>query len=382
MKIKEVNTYFVRPRWGFVEIITDDGLSGWGEAVLEGHASAVLSCVLEMKDYLIGEDPSQIEGLWEKMYRAGFYRGGGVLMSAISGIDQALWDIKGKVFNAPVYELMGGKCRDKMKVYSWIGGDRPSDVGKAAKEKQKEGFKAIKMNATEELQMIDSYDKIDAVLERVAAIREACGKYFGIAIDFHGRVHKPMAKVLSKKLEEFDPMFIEEPVLCENMETFKELALTSNIPIATGERLFSKWDFKRLLTMGGVDIIQPDLSHAGGITEVKKIAAMAESYDVALAPHCPLGPIALSACLNVDATSYNAVIQEQSIGIHYNVGKSVLDYVHNKDDFKFNDGFVELPRIPGLGVEVNKELVIEENKNPHNWKNPVWHHEDGSVAEW
>ena len=382
MKITQVNTYFVRPRWGFVEIVTDNGLTGWGEAVLEGHASAVLARVQEMKDYLIGADPTRIEDLWSTMYRAGFYRGGGVLMSAISGIDQALWDIKGKFFGAPVYELMGGRCRDRMKVYSWIGGDRPSDVGAAAKEKMDAGFKAIKMNATEELQMIDSYDKIDAVLERVAAIRESCGKYFGIAIDFHGRVHKPMAKVLAKKLEEFDPMFIEEPVLCEHMEDFKEIAAACNIPIATGERLFTKYDFKRLLNAGGVDIIQPDLSHAGGITEVKKIASMAEAYDVALAPHCPLGPIALAACLNVDATSYNAVIQEQSIGIHYNVGKTVLDYVHNKKDFDFVDGFVELPRIPGLGVEVNKELVIEENKTPHNWKNPVWHHADGSVAEW
>ena len=372
MKITNVSTYFVRPRWGFVEIETDTGITGWGEAVLEGHASAVLACVNEMKDYLIGNDPSEIEGIWETLYRAGFYRGGGVLMSAISGIDQALWDIKGKVFGSPVYELMGGKCRNKMKVYSWIGGDRPSDVGKAALEKKNAGFEAIKMNATEELQMIDSYDKIDAVLERVSAIRESCGKHFGIAIDFHGRVHKPMAKVLAKKLEEFDPMFIEEPVLCENMEVFKEIAAVCNVPIATGERLFSKYDFKRLLSVGGVDIIQPDLSHAGGITEVKKIAAMAEAYDVALAPHCPLGPIALAACLNVDATSYNAVIQEQSIGIHYNVGKSVLDYVKNQEDFKFTDGYVALPRLPGLGVEVNKELVIEENKTPHNWKNPVW----------
>ena len=382
MKITAVNTYFVRPRWGFVEIKTDSGFTGWGEAVLEGHAAAVLACVKEMSDYLTGQDPADIEGLWSTMYRAGFYRGGGVMMSAISGIDQALWDIKGKVFGAPAYELMGGKCRDSIKVYSWIGGDRPADVGTAAKEKMEQGFKAVKMNATEELQMIDSFDKIDAVLERVSAIRESCGKYFGIAIDFHGRVHKPMAKTLAKKLEEFDPMFIEEPVLCENMEYFPEIAAACNSPIATGERLFSKYDFKRLLKTGGVDIIQPDLSHAGGVTEVKKIAAMAEAYDVALAPHCPLGPIALAACLTVDATSYNAVIQEQSIGIHYNVGKSVLDYVNNKDDFKFVDGYVELPKKPGLGVEVNRELVIEENKSPHNWKNPVWHHADGSVAEW
>lgn len=382
MKIKEINTYYVRPRWGFVEIITEDGCSGWGEAVLEGHAHTVLACVEEMKDYLIGAEAGNIEDIWNVLYRAGFYRGGGVLMSAIAGIDQALWDVKGKYYNAPVYELLGGRCHEKMKVYSWIGGDRPTDVGNAAKEKQEAGFCAIKMNATEELQMVDSYEKIDQVLERVAAIREKCGKYFGIAIDFHGRVHKPMAKILAKKLEEFDPMFIEEPVLYEHMENFKEIAAACNIPIATGERLYSRYDFKRLLQAGGVDIIQPDLSHAGGITEVKKIAAMAEAYDVALAPHCPLGPIALSACLNVDAVSYNAVIQEQSIGIHYNVGKSVLDYVKNKKDFEFIEGYVKLPQIPGLGVEVDKNLVLKENENPHNWKNPVWRHEDGSVAEW
>ena len=382
MKIKEINTYFVRPRWGFVEIITDQGLSGWGEAVLEGHAGTVLACVHEMEDYLIGADPAHIEDIWTVLYRAGFYRGGGVMMSAISGIDQALWDIKGKYFNAPVHELMGGSCRNKMRVYSWIGGDRPTDVGAAAREKMEAGFTAVKMNATEELQFIDSYDKIDAVLERVDAIRLSCGKDFGIAIDFHGRVHRPMAKILAKKLEAYDPMFIEEPVLCENMECFREIAAACQIPIATGERLYSKWDFKRLFQMGGVDIIQPDLSHAGGITEVKKIASMAEAHDVDLAPHCPLGPIALSSCLQVDATCYNAVIQEQSMGIHYNVGRSVLDYVDNPEDFRFVDGYVKLPTKPGLGVEVNKELVLEENRTPHNWKNPVWRHEDGSVAEW
>lgn len=382
MKITEVNTFFVRPRWGFVEIVTDEGLTGWGEPVLEGHTATVLTCVQEMKGYLIGRNPQDIEDIWTTIYRAGFYRGGGVLMSALSGIDQALWDIKGKIFDAPAWQLMGGKCRDKMRVYSWIGGDRPSDVGSAALEKKKAGFTAIKMNATEELQIVDTYDKIDAVAERVAAIRETCGKYFGIAVDFHGRVHRPMAKLLAKELEQFDLMFIEEPVLCEHMEYFHEIANSCNIPIATGERLFSIYDFKRLLHAGGVSIIQPDLSHAGGITSVKKIAAMAEAYDVALAPHCPLGPVALSSCLQVDATSYNAFIQEQSIGIHYNVGKSVLDYIKNPEDFQFVDGYVDLPKGPGLGTVINRELVVEENKNPHNWKNPVWRHKDGSIAEW
>ena len=381
MRIAEVNTYAVRPRWGFVEIVTDDGYTGWGEAILEGHCSSVLSCVQEMKDYLIGADAGKIEDIWTTLYRAGFYRGGGVLMSAISGIDQALWDIKGKRFGVPVHELLGGACRDRMRVYSWIQGATPEEMGADALKKKALGFTSIKMNATNECQIVDSYDKIDAVLEKVAAVRQAVGKGFGIAIDFHGRVHKPMAKVLAKKLEEFDPMFLEEPVLCEHMEYFPEIAAACNIPLATGERLFSKYDFKRLLQIGGIDIVQPDLSHAGGISEVRKIAAMAEAYDVALAPHCPLGPLALASCLTVDAVCYNAVIQEQSLG-EYAPGHSVLEYVKNADDFRFVNGFAKLPSIPGIGAEINKELVLEESKTPHNWKNPVWRHEDGSIAEW
>lgn len=260
MKITKLQTWLVRPRWAFIEISTDAGISGWGEPVLEGRAATVCECIHEMEPYLIGADPMKIEDLWTVLFRGGFYRGGGILMSAISGIDQALWDIKGKYFNVPVWQLMGGSCRDKMRVYSWVGGDRPADVGRAALEKKKQGFTAIKMNGTDELQFLDSYAKIDALLERVASVRESCGKDFGIAIDFHGRVHKPMAKIVAKKLEEFDPMFIEEPVLCDNMEYFPEIAAACNIPIATGERLFTKYDFKRLLAIGGVDIVQPDLS--------------------------------------------------------------------------------------------------------------------------
>ena len=382
MKITKLELLKVRPRWMFLKMYTDTDLVGLGEPVLEGHCTSVEAVVREFEDYLIGKDPMQIEHHVQALYRGGFYRGGGILMSAISGIDQALWDIKGKYFNVPVWQLMGGSCRDKMRVYSWVGGDRPADVGRAALEKKQQGFTAIKMNGTDELQFLDSYAKIDALLERIASVRESCGKDFGIAIDFHGRVHKPMAKIVAKKLEEFDPMFIEEPVLCDNMEYFPEIAAACNIPIATGERLFTKYDFKRLLAIGGVDIVQPDLSHAGGLTECKKIAAMAEAHDVALAPHCPLGPVALASCLNLDATCYNAAIQEQSIGIHYNEGRSVLDYALNPEDFKFVNGFVSLPQKPGLGVEVNKALVEEEGQTPHSWKNPVWRHEDGSVAEW
>jgi len=382
MKITKLETFIVPPRWLFLKIETDEGISGWGEPVVEGRAGTVKAAVEELSEYLIGKDPLRIEDHWQTMYRSGFYRGGPILMSAIAGIDQALWDIKGKFYNAPVSDLMGGAARDSIRVYSWIGGDRPSDVGEAAKEKAEAGFTAIKMNGTEELQYIDSYKKIDEVLERVAAVREAVGNDFGIGIDFHGRVHKPMAKILAKELEQFRPMFIEEPVLSQNNEALREVARATNIPIATGERMFSRWDFKKVLEEGYVDIIQPDLSHAGGITECKKIFAMAEAYDVAVAPHCPLGPIALAACLQVDATSHNAVIQEQSLGIHYNQGSDLLDYLNDPQVFEYKDGYVDMLQNPGLGVSINEEFVRKQAEIGHNWKNPVWRHKDGSIAEW
>lgn len=382
MKITGYELFKVPPRWLFLKLETDEGLVGWGEPVIEGKAATVETAVHEMMTYIIGKDALRIEDHWQTMYRAGFYRGGPILMSAIAGIDQALWDLKGKYYNAPVYQLLGGACRDSIRVYSWIGGDRPSDVGQAAKSIVDAGFTAVKMNGTEELQYIDSYEKIDQVLERVAAIRESVGKYVGIGVDFHGRVHKPMAKILAKELEPFKLMFIEEPVLSENNEALREIARHTNIPIATGERMFSRWDFKSLLADGYVDIIQPDLSHAGGITECKKIASMAEAYDVALAPHCPLGPIALAACLQVDATAHNAFIQEQSLGIHYNQGSDLLDYIVDGSVFAYKDGFVQIPQGPGLGIEVNEAHVRKMATIGHQWQNPVWRHKDGSIAEW
>ncbi|MGZ9815251.1 galactonate dehydratase [Peribacillus simplex] len=382
MKIKSYELFQVPPRWLFLKIETDEGIVGWGEPVIEGKASTVKAAVDELMENLIGKDPLNIEDHWNLMYRAGFYRGGPILMSAISGIDQALWDIKGKYYNAPVHQLLGGKARDSIKVYSWIGGDRPSDVGEAAKEVVSKGFTAVKMNGTEELQYVDSYEKIDQVIERIAAVRESVGPHIGIGIDFHGRVHKPMAKILVKELEAYRPMFIEEPVLPENNEALREIVNHTAIPIATGERMYSKWDFKKLLTDGYADIIQPDLSHAGGITECKKIISMAEAFDVAAAPHCPLGPIALAACLQVDATCHNAFIQEQSLGIHYNQGSDLLDYIVDNQVFKYEEGYVKIPDGAGLGIEINEEHVRKMTEIGHNWRNPVWRHKDGSIAEW
>lgn len=382
MKITGFKLYQVPPRWLFLKIETDEGVSGWGEPAVEGRSHTVEAAVRELMDYLIGKDPRNIEDHFQVLYRGGFYRGGPILMSAISGIEQALWDIKGKYYNMPVYEMLGGAVRDTIQVYSWIGGDRPQDVGAAAKEKEEAGFTAIKMNGTEEMNYIDSYTKVDAAVNRVAAIREAVGNDFGIGIDFHGRVHKAMAKILVKELEPYRPMFIEEPVLVENLEAFRDIASHTTTPIATGERNYTRWGFKQMLMDGVVDIVQPDLSHAGGILEVKKIATMAEAFDVAVAPHAPLGPINLAASLQIDACTPNCIIQEQSLGIHYNKGSDLLDYLVDPTVFEYQSGSVSMSKGAGLGIEIDEERVKEAAKVGHQWKNPIWRHKDGTVAEW
>ncbi|HEX5323114.1 MAG TPA: galactonate dehydratase [Capsulimonadaceae bacterium] len=382
MKIREIELFKVPPRWLFVKITTDDGLVGWGEPIVEGKADTVKACVEEMSEFLIGGDPGAIEDLWQVLYRGGFYRGGPVLTSAISGIEQALWDIKGKRLGVPIYELLGGAVRDKMRVYAWIGGDRPADVAASAKSQLANGYTAVKMNATSELEWIDSPLKVEEAAARLAAARETAGPGVGIGIDFHGRVHKGMAKALFKELEPYKPMFYEEPVLAENNDALVELARYTTVPIATGERMYTRWGYKSLLQSGCADIIQPDLSHAGGIWEVRKIAAMAEAYDVAVAPHCPLGPIALAASLQLDFCTPNAFIQEQSLGIHYNQGSDLLDYLADPTVFHYKEGYVPRPTAPGLGIEIDEARVREMAAKGHNWKSPVWRNADGSVTEW
>jgi galactonate dehydratase len=382
MKITRLTTYRLPPRWMFLKIETDEGVSGWGEPVIEGRARSVEAAVHELGEALIGQDPARINDVWQVMYRSGFYRGGPILMSAIAGIDQALWDIKGKTLGVPVWQLLGGLVRDKIKAYSWVGGDRPADVIAGIEKLRTIGIDTFKLNGCEEMSLIDSSRKVDAAVNTVAQIREAFGNQIEFGLDFHGRVSAPMAKLLIHELEPYRPLFIEEPVLAEQAEYYPRLAAQTHIPIATGERMYSRFEFKRVLEAGGLAILQPDLSHAGGITECVKIAAMAEAYDVGLAPHCPLGPLALAACLQVDFVSHNAVFQEQSMGIHYNQGAELLDYVVNKADFAMNDGMFSPLLKPGLGVEIDEALVIERSRNAPDWRNPLWRHVDGSVAEW
>jgi galactonate dehydratase len=383
VKISGFELFPVAPRWLFLKLWTDEGICGWGEPIVEGRAATVAAAVEELSEFVLGRDPDAIEDIWQVLYRGGFYRGGSIMMSALAGIDQALWDIKGKRYGLPIYQLLGGRVRDVIQVYSWIGGSTVEDVAAAARRQVAAGFNALKMGAVDRgMHYIDSFAAIDEVVKRVGAAREAVGPAIGIGVDFHGRLHRGMAKVLAKELEPFHLLFVEEPVLSEHNDALRELAAHTTVPIATGERMFSRWEFKQVLQQGYVDIIQPDLSHAGGISEVRRIAAMAEAYDVAVAPHCPLGPIALASSLQIDAMSPNAFIQEQSLGIHYNQGNELLDYLHDPSVFKYQDGFVAIPTGPGLGIEVNEEVVRAAAAKGHRWRNPIWRAPDGTLAEW
>ncbi|KAL4939437.1 hypothetical protein BDV06DRAFT_231068 [Aspergillus oleicola] len=380
--IKSVEYFRVKPRWLMLKITDDVGGYGWGEATLEGHDLAVEGALDEMIVRLIGLDANKIEHIWQLFWRHGFYRGGPVFMSALSGVDIALWDLKGRTLGVPVYELLGGQVRQKVQVYAWIGGDRPSDVEVAAKARIAQGLKCIKMNATEDVNWVDSPRVLDATVERLKTVK-ALGLDAGL--DFHGRLHKPMAKQLAKALEPYKPLFIEEPLLCEHPEAIKQLSEQTTIPIAFGERLYTRWDVKRFLEDASVDILQPDIAHAGGISETKKIANLAEAYDVAIAPHCPLGPVAFAASVHVALSTSNFAILEMSLGMHYNTEAGDIDlltYLKDQSVFDIEDGYVKAPTGPGLGIEIDEELVRKISKATSPWQCKEFYGPDGGIREW
>ncbi|EAA60063.1 hypothetical protein AN4828.2 [Aspergillus nidulans FGSC A4] len=366
--IAQIEYFRIPPRWLFVKITDANGNYGWGEASLEGHTEAVEGCLDAFAQRFAGMDADDIEHIWQHGYRMGFYRGGPVLMSALSGVDIALWDLKARRLGLPIYQLLGGKVRDKLKVYAWIGGDRPGDVEAQARARISQGFKAVKMNATEDLSWLDSPHALDTSVERLKTV-----KSLGIdaGVDFHGRVHKAMAQQLAYKLAPHEPLFIEEPLLSEHPESVAALSKLVPIPIALGERLHSRWDIKPFLESASVSILQPDICHVGGISEIRRIATMAEAYDVALAPHCPLGPIALAASLQVDAVSANFAIQEMSLGIHYNAGSADIDtYIKNPEVWKVQDGLIDLLSGPGLGIEIDEEKIRAAAVDAVAWRSP------------
>lgn len=382
MKITKIEVIHVLPRWMFVRIYTDEGIVGYGEPELEGRNTIVAEAVNVLGKMIIGKDPMNIEHLWQLMYRGTFYRGGAILVSAISGIEQALWDIKGKYLNAPVWQLLGGKCRDRIKMYAHVcpGIDNATteQILTCAIKRVADGFKSIKMNFACPVSHVETLETAERFVQQFAAVREAVGKGIDIAIDFHGRFSPAMSIRMCKMLEPYYPMYIEEPVLPENVDALLKVKESTSIPIATGERLFTKWGFREVIEKQAASIYQPDVCHTGGILETKKIAAMAENYFCSVSPHNPLGPIALAACLQVDTCIPNFTAQEHpTTDEGYDLGK-----VFFKKPFEIVDGYVEVPQGPGLGFEIDEE-GLESMRFDGNWTLPVvYFKDDNSVGDW
>ncbi|MFC8311147.1 galactonate dehydratase [Streptomyces olivaceus] len=387
VRIAGITAYSVPPRWVLVRVTTDTGAAGWGEALLSKRRRAVLGAVADLADNLVGAPAGRIEELWHRMRRGAFFRGGPVLSTAAAAIEQALWDIKGRALGVPVHELFGGPVRERTRVYAWIGGDRPADVVAGARERVAQGFTAVKMNATAELDHIAGAAEVDAVVARVAGLREEFGTGLDVALDFHGRVHRSMVHPLLRELEQFRLMWVEEPLAPGHEDLLPEVARAAGATrIATGERLTSRWDFRTLLERGGVDILQPDVS-VTGLSELARICHLAEAHDVAVVPHSPNGPVSLAASLQVAAACLNVPLHEQSLGLHYNTGHGGLprgemaDYVRDPAPLTPVDGALAVPAGPGLGIEVDEAAVRAADIG---WRHPDarWRHPDGRIAEW
>ncbi|HEY6987685.1 MAG TPA: galactonate dehydratase [Bryobacteraceae bacterium] len=367
LKITKLETFLVKPRWLFLKIHTNAGITGLGEPITEGRALTCAEAVKEVEPYLVGKDPRPVGKHWQAIYRHAFYRGGPILTSALSGIDQALWDIKGKALGVPVYELLGGPTRDRVRVYAHAG--RPDQM-KALKAK---GFTAFKTGVAKKrpARYIETQAEVEYAAETFAGLRQAMGKDVDIAIDFHGAISPATAKLLIKAYEPYQPMFIEEPCQAQNHDIMAEIARGTFLPIATGERVFTKWGFREVLEKKAATVLQPDMCHAGGITEVRLIAGMAEAYYADIAPHNPLGPISLAAGVQMSASIPNFLCQEQ-----VSLGEGYI-----KEPFRVRDGFLELPKGPGLGIELDENAMAD--KIGHNWRNQEsYDAEDNSVVDW
>lgn len=368
VRITKLETFLVKPRWIFLKIHTDAGVTGLGEPLLEGRALTIQTAIKEIEPYLIGKDPRRVVHHWQAIYRHAFYRGGPILTSALSGIDQALWDIKGKLLGIPVYELFGGPTRDRVRIYG-----RASNA-EDMKKRKAEGYTVIKTGVAKKMpaRIVENPAFIDHAVANFASLREAGGPEMDIGIDFHGAISPQTAKVLIKELEPYQPMFIEEPCQAQNVDVLVDIARGTHLPIATGERIFTKWGFRELLEKGAASILQPDLCHAGGLTEGRLIAGMAEAYYAAIAPHNPMGAISLASGLQLAASIPNFLVQEQvSLGAGYLKNPFQLE----------SDGTVLLPEGPGLGIELDEAALAD--KIGHDWTNPeTYDPRDGSVVDW
>ncbi len=382
VRITEVETFVLSNRSALVKISTDAGVAGWGECVAENWARPSVATVQRMAEYLIGQDPRRITHLWQLLSRGGFYRGGPIIGAAVSGIDQALWDIKGRLLDAPIHELLGGPTRDRAQVYAHCGYGGGAGSPEKARELAAAGYRLLKFAPDYgPVEHLDSPAWIERFVADVAAMRDAVGPETGLAIDFHGRLSIAQSRRVLPLLEPYHLTFVEEPLRPEHSDFIGEVVHATTIPIATGERRYQREEFRTILE-AGVAVVQPDTSHAGGISETFRIALLAESYGAALAPHCPLGPISLAACLQVDFAVSNFLSQEQVIDTHL-TGSATREVLVDPDVLLAVDGWIERPTGPGLGIEVDEDVVrsrvVEGDLEPGS---PIWIAADGSFAEW
>jgi galactonate dehydratase len=380
LKIKTIEQFFPRRRVRLAKITTDTGLVGWGETTLEGRPKSASAAVDEIAEYLIGKDPLRIEHHWQHIYRSAFFRGGVVRLSALSGLDQALWDIAGKYYGVPVYKLLGGAVRDRVRVYAHWGIRDMTDEGLAASKARLDallaqgGYTAFKGGLGGKWRAHEPPAMIDAFVERAYLMREWVGPEVELCFDFHGKLTPGLAIEVCNEIVGMRPMFVEEPVPQENVGALKLVSDHVPYPIATGERLLTRWGFREIFETGAVSLIQPDTSHVGGITELKKVANMAEVYYMHILPHCAIGPVAFTASMHVDAVVPNFLAQEQ---IDQGLGAGLL-----VEPWQVVDGHIALPTRPGLGFEIDERALQEECTYEEELGGEYYYESDGSVADW
>ena len=383
MKITRIDQFSPRQRTRLVRITTDTGIEGWGESTLEGKHLSVPAAIEEFSGYLIGKDPLRIEHHWQQMYRSSFFRGGAHNMSAIAGLDAALWDIAGKHYGVPSYMLLGGNVRDRIRVYAhWGIRDMSDEALEAARTRldmlSAMGYTAYKSGPGGSWRAHEPPSRIDQFVEAAYMMREWVGDDVELCFDFHGKMAPGLAIEVCNELKGMRPMFVEEPVPQENEDALKLVSDHVPFPIATGERLLSRWEFRRVIERQCVSLLQPDVAHCGGITELKKIANYAEIYYQHIMPHCAIGPLALAACMTVDAVVPNFLVQEQ---VDQALGDGII-----KNDWQVKDGHIELWDSPGLGVEVDEAEAMKifdgESTGYHRELGGESYFADGSVADW
>ena len=373
MKITGFETIPIRGRAMVLKMFTDEGLVGYGEPMNYEHWRVVAQAVKDMAEYLVGKDPLQIEDHWQTMYRSSYSRSMPILVGALSGIEMAMWDVLGKATGMPVWKLLGGSVRKRIRVYTGIGGVTPAECAEQANQALKAGFRAVKMVVTPHpVRAVDTPATIDAMVARVAAVREMVGDEVDVAVDLHRRLSPTMAAIVVKELEPLRPLFAEEPCHPENNEPLLALSQATRVPIATGERHLTRWGFRELIEREMCAILQPDIRHCGGMLELKKIAAMAEVHNMMIAPHNAAGPIGVAASIHVMAGVPNLLICE---GGHRR-GEGLFN-----SPLIFKDGFIELPTEPGLGVDMDDHALEAVRDETFRLRGMFWHEDDGSFAD-